>query len=141
MVERRITGPVSDPGRGTIATQAEQETGTAIYRLVTSGRQHFHASAVKVWGVVNRSAGTPTLQSPSYNISGVTDDGSGNTIVSVGTDFSDADYSVGAAGRSTNNVCSPHTIGVGAFDVEVRNTETSLLDTGSFSCWALGDQA
>ena len=122
------------------ATQTEMEAASAIDKMGTPGRQQFHISAAKAWAKVDRSAGTPSLLSPSYNINSVTDDGSGNTIVTIATDFSSSVYAVGANGTSTNNVASPHTIVAGAFDVQLMNTQSSLLDTTSFSCWAFGDQ-
>ncbi len=122
------------------ATQAEQETGTATDKVIAPGTQQHHASAAKVWGFVDRSAGTPSLSSPSLNISGVTDDGSANTIVSIGTDFSTAIYAVGANGVDINRVASPNTLTVGAFDVFINDTQSTDLDTASFTCWAFGDQ-
>lgn len=47
-----------------IATQAEQETGSAIDKLVTPGRQQFHASAAKAWIKFTGSTGAVLA---SYN--------------------------------------------------------------------------
>ena len=141
MTERRITGPVNDPGRpGTAATQAEQETGTSTTALVTSGRQHFHQSAAKLWAFVDRSAGTPSLSSPSYNVTSVTDDGNANTLVTIATDFSSAIYAVGAATSGQLDTVAPvHTQVAGAFDVQVQDTGGLAADVTDFTCWAFGD--
>lgn len=126
------------------ASQAEQETGTAVDRAVTPGRQHFHSSAVKLWGYVDRSAGTPTLSSPDYNITSVTDDGAGQTIVTIDTDFSTAVYAPGvsctADGGATFVAPHCHTLAAGSFKVTV-NTSASAVDTASFAVWAFGDHA
>lgn len=72
-----------------IATQAEQETGSSVSKLVTSGRQHFHPGSLKAWVKFDPTgaiAGTP------YNIPSVTDNGVGDWSVNIGTDFSSANY-------------------------------------------------
>lgn len=71
-----------------IATQAEQEAGVATNKLVTSGRQHFNPSAAKAWadftiaGAVNAG----------YNVSSVTDTGTGDWTVNFTTAFSSTNY-------------------------------------------------
>lgn len=79
------------PSVGNLATQAEQEAGTATDKYVSPGRQHFHPSAVKCWGKAN-GAGTSLIV--NYNVSSITDTGTGQLTVNVGTDFSSANYSV-----------------------------------------------
>jgi hypothetical protein len=79
------------PSVGNAATQAEMEAGTAVDKYVTPGLQHFHPSAVKCWGKAN-GAGTSLVV--NYNVSSITDTGTGQLTVNVGTDFSSADYSV-----------------------------------------------
>ena len=81
-----------------VATQAEMETGTAVDRTVTPGRQHFNPSAAKAWVKFN-SAGTVAA---SYNITSITDNGTGNWTVNIATDFSTANYcGVALGGAST----------------------------------------
>lgn len=52
-----------------IATEAQQETGTATNLLVTPGRQHFHHSAAKAWGTANAAG----VISEDYGVATVTD--------------------------------------------------------------------
>lgn len=73
--------------RDRIATQAEQETGTDTTKSVTPGRQQFHPSAAKFWAHVRVTAGTPAIGG-SYNVTSITDAGTGNLIVTIATDFS-----------------------------------------------------
>ena len=68
------------------ASQAEQEAGSSVTKMVTAGRQHFHPSAVKCWGRFNTAGGVTA----SYNITSVTDTGTGVIAVTIGTDFSGA---------------------------------------------------
>jgi hypothetical protein len=73
------------------ATQAQQEAGSSALAIVTPAVQHFSPSAAKCWATVTYSGGTPTLAS-SYNITGITDTGAGQLTITIGTDFSSADW-------------------------------------------------
>ncbi len=79
-------------GTAQVATQADQEAAISTSLAVTPGRQQFHPSAAKAWVKFN-SAGTVAA---SYNITSVTDNGTGDWTVNIATDFSSANY--GAAG-------------------------------------------
>jgi hypothetical protein len=72
-----------------IATQAEQETGTATDKLVTPGRQHFHISAAKCWCKFTGSTGAILN---SYNITSVTSTSVGDWDVVIANDFSTANW-------------------------------------------------
>ena len=73
-----------------IATQADQETGTSESLSVTPGRQHFHPSAAKGWVKANING---TVDG-SYNVTSVSDNGTGDITVNWATDFSDTNYAV-----------------------------------------------
>src|SRR3990167_5819252 len=75
-----------------VATQANQETGTATDLLVSPGRQHFHPSAPKAWGLVTH----PTTISASYPAAGVsnTNPTTGTYVVTHGRTFSSVNYAV-----------------------------------------------
>ena len=75
----------------TAATQAEQETATATNRYVSPGRQHFHPSAAKVWA----NFGVTGNILKSYNVSSVTDSGTGVATVNFTVAFSEANYAYG----------------------------------------------
>jgi hypothetical protein len=70
------------------ATQAQQETGTSLVVGVTPGRQHYHVSAAKAW-IRFDGTGTPTAAA-SYNISSITDNGTGDYTLNFTTSFSTA---------------------------------------------------
>jgi hypothetical protein len=85
-----------------VATQADQETGTSITSVVTPGRQHFHQSAAKAWINFNGS-GTPTARR-SYNVTSISDGGTGDYTLNFTTAFSGADYAFAlSAGSGTSN--------------------------------------
>jgi trimeric autotransporter adhesin len=76
-----------------VATQAQQETGTATNVLVTPGRQQFHPSAAKIWQFTTYSGGTPTLAA-SYNVSSITDVSTGQLTINFSITLSSASYPV-----------------------------------------------
>lgn len=84
---------------GTAATQADQETATSTTAYVSPGRQQYHPSAAKAWAKINTITTTSILA--SYNVTSVTDNGTGDTTVTFTTAFSSADYGVAVAGMAT----------------------------------------
>jgi len=77
---------------GLVASQSAQETGTSTVLAVTPGVQQYHASACKCWIYVTQS-GTQTIQA-SYNVTSISDGGTGITSVTIATDFSSANYAI-----------------------------------------------
>ena len=73
-------------GIGPIATQAEMEAGTSITAVVTPGRQQFHPSACKAW----LRCGVAADLTANYNITSLTDTGTGVVAITIATDFSSA---------------------------------------------------
>jgi len=106
-----------------VATQADQETGTNIAKFVSPGRQHFHPSAAKVFVLLN-GTGTPAILR-SFNVSSITDLGTGNYRINLTTAMSDALYSV--VGMSS------HTLGSTSLMVNESATQT----TTTFSIFVL----
>lgn len=52
--------------------------------------------SLKFSGVVTVSGGTPTLESPSYNIASITDTATGRLTVTIADDFADVHYTINA---------------------------------------------
>ena len=84
---------------GTAATQSDQETATSTTAFVSPGRQQYHPSSAKAWAKINNITTTTILA--SYNVTSVTDNGTGDTTVTFTTAFSSADYGVAVAGMAT----------------------------------------
>lgn len=76
----------------TAATQAEMEAASSTAATVTPGRQQYHPSAAKAWGVYNEI--TTTTLGAGYNVSSLTDNGTGNTTINLTTAFSSSTYAV-----------------------------------------------
>jgi hypothetical protein len=87
-------GALGTPSGGDItnlaASQAQQETGTALTVAVTPGRQQYHASAAKAWCY----ADTGGTVNASYGVSSVTDVGPGQIGFNWTTSFSGTAYCV-----------------------------------------------
>ena len=123
-----------------VATQANQETATSTTTLVSPGRQQFHPSAAKCWAIVNM-AGTV---SAGYNVDSVTDTGTGIATITIGTDFSTANYSVvcsavqGTAAAEYNTKISSQS--AGSVVIRCYVTNDTLADPDSLTFAAFGDQ-
>lgn len=72
---------------GNVAVQSDQETGTSNILFVTPGVQKFHPSAMKAFTRFNYTAGVPTMIGDSYNVSSLTDTGTGDGLVNTSVTF------------------------------------------------------
>lgn len=88
---RTYTLPDADMSFLAAAAQSDQETATSTSVAVTPGRQHFHPSAAKMWAYITVSGGTPSLDA-RYNVTSITDTSAGNVTITIGDDFSSANY-------------------------------------------------
>lgn len=124
-----------------IAVQSEMETGSDTGRAVVPGRQQYHPSAAKFWAVVSQSGGTPTLTT-SYNVTSITDTGTGQLTVTIATDFSSANWCALGGVHSTNDLMP--TIGsraAGTVRLDAYSSGGSLEDpTSSWNVVGYGDQ-
>lgn len=140
LTNKTLTSPVIDAAvTGTaIATQAQQEAGTAVNVLVTPGRQQFHPSAAKGWAFFNASAGI----NASYNVTSVTDTGTGQAVVVWDVDFSTANHCNQCTVTSNSNVYGlVEGTAAGTTSVACRNTANGVLaDPTSYQVTSYGDQ-
>jgi hypothetical protein len=124
------------------ATQSAIEAETDENTYVPPDLVRHSPGVAKAHGFVDRDGGTPSLVGTSYNISGVTDDGAAQTIVTLDTDMSGAIYAAGAQAIGTNaRFANVHTLATGSFKVKTVNESIGDQDTQDFACWAFGDQA
>lgn len=130
----------SDTAAGVIevADQTEQEAASATNRAVTPGRQHFHPSAAKCWAQFNSAASVAA----SYNITSVTDGGTGAWTVNIATDFSSASYAIG---QSVENAAAARmmflgTVTAGTIPIRVVDSSFADADATAMRVDAFGDQ-
>jgi hypothetical protein len=77
------------PSVGNAASQAEMEAGTATDKFVTPQGVNWHPGVAKCWLKAN-GAGTSLLA--NWNITSISDTGTGRLGITIGTDFSDANW-------------------------------------------------
>lgn len=129
-----------------VAAQSDQETSTSIVTVVTPGRQQYHPSAAKVWCEVDTSA---SIQA-SYNMTSVTDGGTGIATFNIGIDMSSGSYApliqaIGdmGGGAATTNITSIESTSYAAGTtktVNVRASDGAVRDPAGWSFVAFGDQ-
>jgi hypothetical protein len=112
---------------GTAATQSDQETATSTTTFVSPGRQQYHPSAGKAW--VRWTSVTTTAIAASYNVTSLTDNGTGDTTINFTTAFSSANYGFGIGSGGTV-ACTGVTVSTTAptttaFRVIALNTATA----------------
>lgn len=127
-----------------LASQAEQETGSATNKVVQPGVQQYHPSACKAWAKFS-SVASPVIAA-SYNIASITRNAIGIFVVNFTTAFSSANYCVQVSADRTNatgGTIATYSI-VSASQVIVITTDDASAPTSagansiSIACW--GDQ-
>ena len=123
-----------------MTAQAEQETGTDQNAFVSPGLQKFHPSATKFWV----KAGITGNVLASYNVTSVTDTGTGALTVTIATDFSSADWScVGAIGLASTTLaqsCTYDSMAAGTVVMRSVVEAGSAADPVTWSVQGMGDQ-
>lgn len=75
-----------------LAVQSEMEAGTDTGRVVVPGRQHYHPSAAKAW--VNFNGSGVIAIGQSYNVTSLTDNGTGDWTVTYTNAFTNSNNCV-----------------------------------------------
>lgn len=137
-----LTSPVINTSvTGTaIATQAQQETGTATDVLVTPGRQQFHKGHPKAWASVDQS-GVQTIHD-SYGVTSIADAGVGATTVNFTTSFSSVNVCVvGGAyhGAGTAQILRLDSIVAASLQMQSVDASFNAVDSAFAAVACLGD--
>ena len=130
---------VSELATAFSASQTEQEAASSTSKFVSPGTQKFHPTAAKAW-LVWALDGSVT---GSYNISSVTDTGTGDFTVSFTVAFSSGIYSavISASDRNPPVIVGWDTNLVGNIRVTSRDVTGALTDSSGHYCAAFfGDQ-
>jgi len=121
----QIAASDTAPGLIEIATQADQETATSTILAVTPGRQHFHPGHPKAW----LSCGVAADIQQSYNITSLTDTGTGIVTVTIATDFAAATYAALVTVEKINTTLTEANERIG----HIRNA-TRAVGSVAFDC-------
>lgn len=129
-----------------VATQANMEAASSTSLVVTPGRQQFHPSAAKGWC----EATTSGSAAASYNVTSVTDGGTGLVAINWTTAFSSAAYCAvgclkidqGGSTATTYTACVDNTAfgTTSAHMTASRVSDGALIDPNHFMIAAFGDQ-
>lgn len=123
-----------------VASQADQETSTSVAKLVSPGRQQYHPSAAKGW-VYGDTAGSA---SASYNLTSITDNGTGDWSINWNIDFSAANYGAVVSSHADSAIVA--IVRNGSFAAGVTrilsftSTTGANTDPNHFACVVYGDQ-
>jgi len=127
------------------AAQSDQETATSTTTYVTPGRQQFHPSAVKV--MCRWTSVTTTSITASYNVTSLTDNGTGDTTINFTTAFSSAtSYGLAGIGRRPSSVGAQVEISSGtsptasAIRILQEDSGGGALDSPDGNIICVGDQ-
>jgi hypothetical protein len=120
-----------------VATQSDQETATSTSTVVSPGRQQFHPSAAKCWLKCDNAGNV----SASYNITSITDTGTGVVTVTIATDFSSANYAINISSDTATSVLGASNIAAGSFRINsVLSTTLAAQDATAYFATCFGDQ-
>jgi hypothetical protein len=131
-----------DENQTEAASAAEVKTGTEAAKYVAPSTVIAHEGVVKGWIVFN---GTGTIAiSESYNVSGITDNGTGDYTVVWDVDFATANYSV----SGSSGITAPHYLGIAIREIAAGSTRIwvqrydngGITDAGYVSVQAIGDR-
>jgi hypothetical protein len=118
------------------ATQAEMETATSNTVAATPLQTNFHPGVAKAWLKCDQNGNI----SVSHNITSITDTGTGVVTVTIGTDFSTANYVVTATVAPQERVIGVSITNSGVFVTDCRNSG-SPVDSSTYFFTCFGDQA
>ncbi len=132
-----------------IASAAELEAGTDVTRAVTPGYFHRHPASPKAW----LSCGVAADLQQSYNITSLTDTGTGVVTITIATDFAASNFAIIAQveatgttwavanARETHVRSATRAVGSVALDC-IDNTATTNLvkDPTTWHAVMFGDQ-
>ena len=128
------------------ASKAQLETGTHMGVATTPGRQHSHPSAAKGWVSANMD-GTAAA---SYNVTSLTDVGTGRFTITWATDFSGVSYPTVGTAQADNAATTASTLVVqarndtyaaGSLDIVIlRVSDGAATDPNLCHVVAFGDQ-
>ena len=127
------------------ATQAQQEAASSVLVFTSPGRQQHHPSAAKAWVRMNWSGGTPTIGG-SYNVTSLTDTGTGAVTVNLTAAFSAATtYNITTGYQSMDAATQQQlfitSLGTSSFVLNYYSNGVATDNTNLVSATAFGDQA
>lgn len=133
-------------GTDIVATQAQVEATTALDCFLTPARAIFHPGVAKAWVHFN-GTGTVAINA-SYNVSSITDNGTGDYTVNLAVSFSSSNYGFAiSGGEGIIPASSPVWVHVGStaptsnsFRISCTKSAVGAFDTQYVAATFYGDQ-
>lgn len=140
--KRTITWPDLDVAIIGAGSATDQETATSTSVAVTPAIQQRHPSACKAWALFNGTGTAAVLA--SYNVTSLTDNGTGDYTITYTTAFSSVGNSVSITAKDTLGAGYNNTTGIAAGSVRMIIYTTASSPTASdsalVSVQSYGDQ-
>jgi hypothetical protein len=114
----------------TAAVQSDQETGSSTSVAVVPGVQQYHPSAAKAW-VNFTGTGTVTINK-SYNVSSITDNGTGDYTVNTSTAFSTSEFCTAISADASTGVVTDMNRNSGATAVPATTASQRFANVAVF---------
>lgn len=124
----------------TVATQANMESAASAGStslIVTPGRQQYHPGSAKAWAMFDGQA-TSVTSGAAYNVSFITDNGSGDYTITWATPFSGSSYVV--TGSTLQDRFKVQSISSVNAQVLTQSSLGTLADSAVICVVAFGDQ-
>ncbi len=127
-----------------VATQAQEESGSVTTAWTAPGVQQNHPSSAKAW-VIFVGTGTVTILA-SYNVSSITDNGTGDYSINFTTPFSSSYYSciciAAQQSGGSNRICSRKNSSRSAssWNIHIFDTGGTNFDAEEVDATCYGDQ-
>lgn len=134
------------------ATQAQMESASSTSVFTSPGLQHHHPTSAKFWAKATLTAGVPAAGGTvSYNLTSFADTAVGESLVTIATDFSSANWAF-AGNVESNTTGAPTGVegylahaenGIAAGSVTLRSTQSTgnRADPTAYMVQGWGDQA
>jgi len=122
------------------ATQTEIEGETATAKFVPPDLVKHSPGVAKGWVKFDMSGSDSGTGSSSYNVTGLTDQGTGDWDITWGTDFSGAHYSITATGSEFHSAERSGASAAGVTTINAYNSSHAAVDDGRMHVTVHGDQ-
>lgn len=86
------------------ATQAQMEATAVTSTYATPENTQFHPGVAKAWCVFDGTAAGPITPDADYNVTNVTDNGTGDFTINFTNSFSGVNYTYNLSGKATGTV-------------------------------------
>lgn len=124
------------------ASTAEVKTGTEAAKYVAPSTMIGHEGVIKAWCVFDGTAGSPSC-ADSYNVTSITDNGTGNYTLNFTTAFESSNYacvvSVGT-GNTDWRQGKTGTFAAGSVQILTGSTSSGAENEPSISVICIGDR-